>query len=51
MKLVEPIPKSVCKFMKLSYHFCEFVLPKEYNHEQSYSKLSEIINPAPLLQT
>ena len=30
MKLVEPIGKLVCKIMKLSLHFYELILPKEY---------------------
>jgi hypothetical protein len=30
MKSVEPIAKLVCKIMKLSLHFCEFILPEEY---------------------
>jgi len=29
MKLVEPIARLVCKIMKLSLQFCEFILPKE----------------------
>jgi hypothetical protein len=30
MKLVEYIAKLVCKIMKLTLHFYEFILPKEY---------------------
>ena len=30
MKLVEYTIQLVCKIMKLSLHFSEFILPKEY---------------------
>ena len=30
MTLVEPIAKFACKIMKLSLHFYEFIVPKEY---------------------
>lgn len=30
MKWVELIAKVICKIMKLSSHFCEFILPKKY---------------------
>ena len=30
MKLVEPITKPIYRFMQLSLHFFEFILPKEY---------------------
>jgi hypothetical protein len=30
MKLVEPVAKSARKIMKLSLHFREFILPKEF---------------------
>ena len=30
LKLVEPNAKLVCIIMKLGFHFCEFILTKEY---------------------
>jgi hypothetical protein len=35
VKSVEPIAKLVCKIMKLSLHFHEFILPKEC-HQQNH---------------
>ena len=42
MKLVESIFKSVCKIMKMSLQFGEFVLPKKYEDNVYRTKVEHV---------